>query len=131
MVVNNGGLNGVCYAVTVEIPQQFLLFRIHTQYRIACFEVLLFQMSNVLELGVAISMLFHCALLLRFPTTKTKLMKQSRYDISACWCGGFLQFPGNGSARQVCPFQSLAHKVASRMVIQDRKKVVNQLRKHY
>jgi hypothetical protein len=66
VVVGLNGLLSVNLAVSVEIAQQFPLLRVHADDRQAGAEILLLEMSNVLELGVAMGMVrTHCLLLQR------------------------------------------------------------------
>ena len=54
MVVDLNGFSGIEGSFPIQIPQGFLLFGIHTDYRIARLLILLFQLSNALELFIAI-----------------------------------------------------------------------------
>ena len=70
------GLLGIGLAGAVEIPQQFLLFRVDADHGVARGLVLLPQPRDVLELGVAVGMVSHRFLLARRATPQLELPQQ-------------------------------------------------------
>ena len=69
VIVDNRRLDAVRHTVTVKIPEQFLLFRVNADDGTSRFEVLLFELGDLFELGIAVGMLSHGAILLRLATT--------------------------------------------------------------
>ena len=53
----------------------------------SCFEIFLFEFSDLFELGIAVGMLSHRSVLLRLATTISVFPQQARHDV----------FPGGGA----------------------------------
>ena len=69
VIVDNRRLDAVGHAVTVKIPEQFLLFRVDADDGTSCFERVLFEFSDLFELWIAVGMLSHGSILLWLATT--------------------------------------------------------------
>jgi len=83
VVVDDRRILSVCHSGSEEIPKHFLLLCVDTDNRFACFEELFFDLSYLFELSVAIGMLSHRSLLLRFATSIAMLPQKRRHKVLA------------------------------------------------
>ena len=81
VIVDNCRRDAVGHAVSMKIPQQFLLFRVDADDGTSRFEVLLFELGDLFELCIAVSMLPHGSFLLRLATTISVFPQQTRHDV--------------------------------------------------
>ena len=131
VIVDNRRLDAVRHAVAIEIPEHFLLFRVDADDGTSRFEVLLFELGDFFELGVAVGMLSHRSFFLRLATSISVFPQQARHDV----------FPGRSSqrfqssrdlpAREVRPFDVCPHRVAGGMVAEHFQEILDQLRTRF
>lgn len=117
MVVYDRRLLGVSHAFTIEIAQQFLLFRVDTDHRMTRVEVLLSDRGDSFKLSVAVSVLPLRSLLLRLATAKAVIQQQSRNDVSADRSPKLQHLSGDLATRKIRPFDIRSHRIARCMIL--------------
>ena len=131
VIVDNRRLDAVRHTVTVKIPEQFLLFRVNADDGTSRFEVLLFELGDLFELGIAVGMLSHGAILLRLATTISVFPQQVRYDVFSGGSSQRFQSSRDLPAREVRPFDVCPHRIAGGVVAEHLPKVLDQLRTRF
>jgi hypothetical protein len=109
-----GRLRGIAVTGTVIIPQQFLLFRVDADDRVARVLILTPQPRDVLELRVAVGMMAHRFLLPRRASSHGQLPQQASNHASAGGRAQGAEPPRQLAQREVGPQHPDAHRIPRR-----------------
>ena len=115
------------FTVSIEVPDQLFLFRVHTQDRVARIFILADQARNVLKLLVALRVLTQRLALLRFSFDIPMFLEQLRDHRHAHRGAAIAQAFGDLTQRQVRPADFFVHRVARSVIAQDGLEVLLQV----
>ena len=131
VIVHNRWLDAVRYAVAIKTPEQFLLFRVDADHGASRIEVLLLELGDLFELRIAVGVLSHRTLFLRFATTVSLFPQQTRHDVFTDRSSQCFQSSRNLPASEVRPLDVRAHRIPGGVVAQNLQKVFDQLRTRF
>ena len=131
VIVDNRRLDAVRHAVTVKFPSNSFFFVSMLMTGRPASRVLLFELGDLFELGIAVGMLSHGSILLRLATTISVFPQQVRHDVFSGGSSQRFQSSRNLSAREVRPFDVCPHRIAGGVVAEHLPKVLDQLRTRF